>query len=180
MGRIQRQLVRAILGVIQRPRLTLAIAGVALLACATLAYFRLEISTDQNKLFSPKVKFFADYLKFDRKFPENEAVYVVIERADRSAPPPPLNRWTAAADAIAARVSALGPQHVLAVDARVPLDRLGDQGLLLEDPQVLKQRLEEARQFVPLLRVLGERPNLLTQVLGATVIERFLSAQAAA
>src|SRR5688572_31227446 len=114
MGRIQRQLVRAILGVIQRPRLTLAIAGVALLACATLAYFRLDISTDQNKLFSPKVKFFADYLEYAKKFPENEAVYVIVE-ATEPAIAPPVRRWTAIADAIADRVRGL--KEVRSVDA---------------------------------------------------------------
>src|SRR5688572_1292277 len=142
MGRIQRQLVRAILGVIQRPRLTLAIAGVALLACATLAYLRLDISTDQNKLFSPKVKFFADYLEFDQKFPENEAPYVVSERTDRGEMPS-IQRWTAAADAIADRLRALGPEHVSSVDHRIPLDRLGDQGLLVEDPPLVAQRVED-------------------------------------
>src|SRR5688500_18808545 len=149
MGRIQRQLVRAILGVIQRPRLTLAIAGVALVACATLAYFRLDISTDQNKLFSPKVKFFADYLEFDKKFPENEAVYVIVEPAD-PAVAPRAARWTALADAIADRMRGL--KDVRSVDARVPSERLGDQGLLFEEPQRLGEAVGGAREFVPLVK----------------------------
>ena len=177
MGRVQRQLVRAILVVIERPKLTLAVAGAALLACAALAYFRLDISTDQNKLFSPKVRFFADYLEFDRKFPENEAAYVVIERGDH-AEMPSIQRWTAAADAIADRVRALGPEHVGSVDHRIPLDRLGDQGLLVEDPPLVAQRVDEVRRFVPLVKILVEKPNLLTQFLGRTLVERFLAAQA--
>src|SRR5687768_17816876 len=130
MGFLQRRIVSGVLGVVRRPKLTLAVATAVLLASAVLAYFRLEISTDQNKLFSAKAKFFADYLQYNKKFPENEAVYVVIERADRNVMPP-VPRWTAAADAIAARIGALGPQHVGSVDARVPIDRLGDQALLL-------------------------------------------------
>ena len=178
MGFLQRCIVRGVLGVVGRPKLTLAIAAAALVACATLAYFRLDISTDQNKLFSPRAKFFADYLAYVDKFPENEAAYVVIERADRSTMPP-IRRWTAAADAVAARVAALSTEHVRSVDVRVPLDRLGDQGLLFEEPDVLDDRVAEVRRFIPLIRILAERPTLLTRVLGPTVIDRFLGSQIA-
>ena len=61
MGVVQRQILRRVLGVVARPRLTLAVCGAALIACLALAYLRLDISTDQNKLFDPDVKFFADY-----------------------------------------------------------------------------------------------------------------------
>ena len=58
----------------RHPLRSLIVAGVVLAGCVTLAMTRLDISSDQNKLFSTKVKFFRDYLEFDEKFPENEAV----------------------------------------------------------------------------------------------------------
>ncbi len=177
MGILQRRIVRAVLGVVAHPKLTLTIAGAVLVACTTWAYLRLDISTDQNKLFSPKVKFFANYLAYIEKFPENEAIYVVIERADRGITPS-VQRWIAAADAVAEGVRKLGPKVVKSVDVRVPVDKLGDQGLLFERPERLARRVAEVREFVPLIQLLGEKPNLLTGLLGPTVIDRFLSSQA--
>src|SRR4051812_36505433 len=117
MGITQRVIVRAALNVVERPRLTLALAGVMLVACAAWAYFGLNISTDTNKLFSPKVKFFADYLEYDKKSPKNEAISVITEPRAPAAVPPVL-RWTSAADAIAARMAKLD-DYVRSVDARV-------------------------------------------------------------
>src|SRR3954471_10620804 len=126
MGIVQRRIIRAVLAVVEHPKLTLAIAGAVLIACATWAYFRLNISTDTNKLFSPKVKFFADYLEYNRKFPENEAIYVVIEPRDpKGAPPVP--RWTAAADAVVKRLKRL-PEHGASGQAAVALARARGQG----------------------------------------------------
>src|SRR3954447_9189927 len=110
MGRVQRRIVRGVLAVVEHPRLTLAIAGAVLVACAAWAYFCLNISTDTNKLFSPKVKFFADYLDYHYKFPENEAIYVLIQPRDPGGTPA-VEHWTAAADAVVARLKEL-PQHV--------------------------------------------------------------------
>src|SRR4051812_28804326 len=126
MGIVQRRIVRAVLAVVEHPKLTLVIAGAVLVACAALAYFRLNISTDTNKLFSPKVKFFADYLEYNKKFPENEAIYVIVEPRDPKGSPP-VPRWTAAADAVVDRLKRL-PAHVASVHARVPVEQLGDQG----------------------------------------------------
>src|SRR5688572_659692 len=170
MGRIQRRIVRGVLGVVGRPKLTLVVAGAVLLACAAWAYFRLEISTDTNKLFSERVPFFADYLAFDRKFPENEAVYVVVE-ATAPAHTPPTARWTAAADAIAGRLRAI-PQHVRSVHARVPIEKLGDQGLLFEDPARVAAAADEMRRFAQLIQVVAERPPALQRlVLGPTPLD---------
>src|SRR3954470_17012405 len=146
MGSPQRLIVRGVLNVVHRPKLTLAVAGIALVACATWAYFRLNISTDTNKLFSPKVPFFADYLAFNEKFPENEAIYVLIQARD-PANRPPVARWTGAADAVAARLTAL-PEHVQSVRARVPIEKLGDQGLLFDTPERVQQAVREIREFV--------------------------------
>src|SRR5690348_16120685 len=133
MGRVQRRIVRSVLAVIEHPKLTLVLAAALLVACATWAYFRLDISTDTNKLFSPKVKFFADFLDYHHKFPENEAIYVLIQARD-AGNPPPIGKWTSAADAVVDRLKTL-KEHVESVHARVPIEKLGDQGLLFDDPE---------------------------------------------
>ena len=79
MGPIQRRLVKATLTVVSYPKLTLLISGIFLAIALTLALTRLNISTDQNNLFSPDVPFFHDYLSFIKQFPENEAIYVFVE-----------------------------------------------------------------------------------------------------
>lgn len=178
MGAVQRQILRGVLGVVGRPRLTLAVAAGAFVACAALAYARLDISTDQNRLFNPEAKFFAAYLDFDRKFPENEAIYVVVEPADPNNVPP-VDRWTGLADAVENRLRGL-PEHVRLVEARVPIEQLGDQGLLFEHPASVAQRVAEVRQFMPLVRLWAERPGpLMTRVLGPTPTDRFLAGQLA-
>src|SRR5690349_10663541 len=116
MGPLHRPLLIAVLHVVSRPRRTLLIAGVFLVCSAVMAMMRLGISSDQNKLFDPDVKFFRDFLRFNQLFPENEAIYVVVEPTDARRPPPPVARWTAVADAIAERVGGL-TQFVKSVDA---------------------------------------------------------------
>src|SRR3954464_7890172 len=126
MRRVQRLILKGVLTVVARPRLTLAVAGLLVAASTAWASFRLPISTDQNKLFSEDVPFFRDYLAFVEKFPENEAAYVVIEPRD-PANPPPNDRWTAAADAVVARLGRM-PDVVKTAPARVPVEQLGRQG----------------------------------------------------
>ena len=84
MGFFQRRLLIAVLAIVHRPRLTLIVALAALIGCVVYARVRLDISTDQNDLFSHKVGFFRDYLDFIDKFPENEAIYVIVRPADTS------------------------------------------------------------------------------------------------
>src|SRR5439155_2512752 len=110
--------------------------GVFLLQGSALAMTRLAISSDQNKQFDPNVKFFRDFLHFNELFPENEAIYVVVEPKDATHPPP-VARWTAVADAIAQRVGRLR-EFIKSVDVKVPVDKLGSQGLLFDDPQLVR------------------------------------------
>ncbi|QOV89409.1 MMPL family transporter [Humisphaera borealis] len=145
-----------VLTVVTRPRLTLVVAGLLLFTGVLLGVFRLPLSSDQNKLFSRDVPFFRQYLQFVEKFPENEAVYVVVEAADAS-PPPVTGRWTAAADAIAAKLRAM-PEVVRRVYARVPSDQLGDQGLLYERAELIPARLAEVNRFLPMVRIWAEQP----------------------
>src|SRR4249919_3002146 len=122
-----RALLIFVLRVVARPRTTLLIGAMVLAVCAALAAMRLEISTDQNKLFDPNVRFFREYLHFTELFPENEAIYILIEAKDGNHPPP-MKRWTAAADAIAQKLASL-TEHVRSVDYKVPVEQLCSQGL---------------------------------------------------
>src|SRR3954451_17918920 len=169
-----RALLIFVLRVVSRPRTTLLICAIVLAACAALAAMRLNISTDQNKLFDPNVRFFKDYLHFTELFPENEAIYILIDAKDRQHAPP-IARWTAAADAIAQRLAGLS-EHVRAVDHKVPIERLGSQGLLFDEPKLVQQSFEGVKRFIPLVKLWSEKPGVLTQFLGRTPLERFVSA----
>jgi len=103
----------SILGVVARPRLTLVISAAVLVACVLVAMRWLTTSTDQNQLFSSDVPFFRDYLTFIHKFPENEAIYILIEPYGRE-PMPPVKRWTELADRITRRLRQM-PQAVVSV-----------------------------------------------------------------
>src|SRR5688500_10653867 len=127
-----RPLVRLALLVATWPQITLAVCLTVTAVGAIESFRRLGLSADQNKLYSPTVPFFRDFLEYVRKFPEHEALYVLFE-ARRGVPPPPIERWAAAADAVEARVRRLGGR-ARAVERRVPLERLGDQALLFDEP----------------------------------------------
>lgn len=147
--------------------------ALAVVACVVLAAMRLNISADQNKLFDPRAPFFRDYLNFVKAFPENEAIYVVVQA--KAGENPPVSRWTAAADAIAAKLRTL-PRYVRSVDAHVPLDRLGAQGILFDDPKLVKRSFADVKRFIPLVKLFAENPSVLMSVLGRSPIERFLTA----
>jgi predicted RND superfamily exporter protein len=177
MRRFHRWLLVGVLGIISRPRAALLVAGVLLVLCGGWAWSRLNISTDQNKLFDPHVRFFRDYLKFNELFPENESIYVLVEPKEPQASPP-VPRWTALADDIAQRLRNL-PQYVSSVDSKVPIDQLGAQGLLFDQPQQVRQTFQQVKQqLLPLMRLWAEPPNIAERFLGATPSERFLSALA--
>lgn len=167
-----RPILRFVLMVVAHPRLTLGIVLALTTACIALAASRLTISTNQNELFSDKVPFFRDYLDFDRKFPENEAVYILIEPRS-PAETPPVERWTGAADAVASALRKM-PEFVHSVDQRVPIDELGSQGLLFDDPALVRQAAKDVHQFIPLVKLFAEKPGLLDQVFGPTPIDQFL------
>jgi len=154
MGRVQRRLLSGVLWVVAWPKVTLAVAAVLLAASVGAAVLWLDVSTDQNKLFSPDVPFFRDYLRFSEEFPENEATYVVIEPRDSSATAPQLGRWIETAEGIAARLRRL-PRYVSRVDTHVPLDAPGAPAILFEnDPALVAEALEGARsELVPLSEV---------------------------
>ncbi len=174
MGVIHRRLLVFVLAIVARPKTTLLISGLTVVACALLAATRLSISSDQNKLFSPNVKFFRDYLDFVDQFPENEAIYIVV-RAAVPKHPPPVQRWTQIADAITAKLAAM-PKYVKSVDSKIPTEKLGAQGILFDTPDKVKQSIAQARFFIPTIIGIAEKPNLLTSKLGDTPIERFFGA----
>ncbi len=175
---MHRRMLLFVLAVVRHPVWTLVICGVVLVASVVLAAAQLNISSDQNKLFSPKAPFFRDYLSFVEKFPENEAIYLIVEPKDRGTPTP-VRAWTEVADALVDRLKRMS-DVVRSVDGRVPIDKLGDQGLLFDSPQRVKQTLDEMKRFVPLVKLWAEKPNLLERALGPTPLERFLSGLAIA
>ncbi len=170
---IHRGLLQVVLAAVKRPKLALLICGVTLVFCIGLAMVHLPISTDENDLFSSKVKFFSEWLDFDRKFPENQALYLVILPRNPNADIPTL-RWTGLADAIGEHLKAI-PKFITKYETRIPLDELGNQAILFQDPKELKKNLEDIRPLVPLARLVGEKPGLLTGLLGPTPLERFLA-----
>jgi predicted RND superfamily exporter protein len=173
MRRAHRPLLKFVLGVVAHPVRTLVIAGLVLAASVAVAVWKLEISADQNRLFNPNVPFFRDYLSFIQNFPDNEAIYLVIESKD-STKIPPLHRWTELADGLAARLRAM-PDYVASVDHRVSAADLGDQGLLFDEPQLVRSSFDDFLRFVPLIRLWAEKPGVLDRVLGASPLERFIT-----
>ena len=173
MRTLHRLLLLLVLAVVRRPRTALLLSMLVLGASITWSAMNLQISSDQNKLFDPDVKFFKDYLKFTEDFPENEATYALIEPADPSHLPPVL-RWTALADAITAKVKTL--PEVKSVDSHVPTRELGPQGLLFDTPESVKKNLEGIKQFIPLVQLWAEKPHGLEGFLGSTPLERFIAA----
>lgn len=166
-----RALLKLVLRVVHHPKLTLLIALAILVACVVLALTRLTISTDQNQLFSDKVPFFRNYLDFVARFRETEAIYVVLEPLDGASPP--IDRWTEAADAIAARLSAR-TDLVEHIESHVSPQELGDRALLYDSPAQLPADFHRLAQFLPLAEFWAE-PAFTERLLGRTPIERFIA-----
>jgi predicted RND superfamily exporter protein len=172
MGLVQRRILNLVLRVVSYPRTTLVIAGGMLGVCIVLSVLRLGLSTDQNKLFSPKVKFFRDFLEFVEQFPENEAIYIILE-AKNARKMPPTQRWIEAAEHIGEKLRGQS-EHVRSVETKISLEELGAQGILYEEPKSLRLHFEETRRMVPLAQLWVEQQSL-TALLGRTAIARFLS-----
>ncbi|MGD0137520.1 MAG: MMPL family transporter [Tepidisphaeraceae bacterium] len=172
---LYRRILIAVLAIVSHPWTTLAVVLVTAAACGGAAIAWLTVSTDQNQLFSSKPWFFHDYLQFISRFRENEAVYVVIEPRD-FASTPPIARWTAAADRVTERLRGL-PQ-VIDAYCRIPLDQLGKQAILFEDPGKLPQRFAAAQGLGQLAAIWGAKPTPITSALGRNPIDRSLAGAA--
>jgi predicted RND superfamily exporter protein len=158
MDWLQYRLLRGVLAVATHPRRTLLIVAIVLAAAVGISLQRLTISTNQNKLFSAKVPFFHDYLQFIERFPENEAVYVVIEPKEAPNIPsenPPVAQWAAVADAVTDRLRNT-PQFVANALCKVPLDKLGRQGILFENPAKLPDELAGIKRMSQLAALWGQ------------------------
>jgi predicted RND superfamily exporter protein len=167
--RLHRCLLIAMLRVVKAPRLMLGIAAFTLIGCGVYAGLKLGISTDQDELFSSKVAFFRDYINFNKDFPENQANFVMIEAKDAKNPPPTA-RWTEAADGVAAALEKQS-RWVRSVQAHVPLKQLGSQGLLFDDPALVKAHFANITH----LATIWQKSNFLTRTLGSTPMVRFLN-----
>jgi predicted RND superfamily exporter protein len=182
MGFVQRRLVRGVLWVVAWPKVTLGICALVLVASVVGAWCGLSLSTDENALLTPDLPFFKDYLRFDAKFPENEA-FVVVVWPKEYAKPPLATRWIGLADDIQARLTdpaAAVHKDVDRVDTHAPLEALGEQALLFDDWGDLKEESGEIRQMVPLLKIVGQKPggflDAEAAVLGRNMTERFFNA----
>ena len=168
-----RLLLTGVLHVVEHPKRILTISAIVLIACTLLAALKLNISTNQDDLFSRNVPFFKNYINFTNDFPENQAIYVFVEAKDPNVPPP-LDRWTAVADSI---IDGLTKRTdlVKSVDGRLPVAQLGDQSLLFDDYKKLPGEVADVAQFAPLAKLWGEAPNSVTSLLGTSPLERFIS-----
>ncbi len=178
MGPIQRNLVKGVMVVVAWPRLTLSVCAALAIVCIVLAKVFLSISTDENKLFDRDVKFFKDYLQFTEEFPENEAILIVLRPTDDKQPPPAV-QWMALADEITARLQAM-PQYVKSVQSHIPLEKLGNQAMLFENWDGLKEHVAEAGEFAPLVQTVAGRPGFAEMLLGKTPVDRLINGQVAA
>jgi predicted RND superfamily exporter protein len=169
-GKINRRLLVFMLWVVTHPKTVLLAALIALLVSMVSAYFLLGLSINQDELFSSKVAFFKNYINFTLDFPENQATYVMIEAAD-PAHPPAVARWIEIASAITASLAG-DTTNVRAVDSHVPLEQLGKQGILFEDPAQVKQDFKDFQELsIPF------RPrNFLNRQLGDIPLQRFFGA----
>lgn len=158
------------LWVVDHPRKTLVLVFIILLTCIAMALSNLGLSTNQDELFSSDVKFFHDYIDFTQDFPENQASYVMIEAVD-SKHPPAVQEWTAIADAITDQLKK-DTDDVKAVDSHVPLEELGNQGILFEDPQQVKQDFNDFQE----LSIPFRPTNFLNRRLGDVPLTRFFNA----
>src|SRR5208282_1267720 len=87
---------------------------------------------------------------------------------------PTLEDWTGVADAVTRRLNEM-PDFVRLAQCKVPLDKLGRQGILFEDPAKLPDDVKQAAPLVPLAQFWGEKPNVATSLLGNSPLERFLA-----
>jgi predicted RND superfamily exporter protein len=171
---LHHRLIAFVFAVVHRPRLTLALAALALAGASALAWFKLDVSTDQDQLFSSKVPFFRDYLGFTRAFPENQAGYVIIQ-AKHPDHAPAVDRWTGLADAIADRLAA-DHDDVRAVAGHVSVDEVGPQGLLFSnEPTEVPRARASIERLLPLVQRWGEKPDRLYNLLGPSPLQRFVS-----
>lgn len=172
MGPIHRRVLKDTLRLTRYPRVVLGIALLLAGISAFLACTRLRISTDQNKLFSSHVKFFHQYLQFIKRFPENEAAYVVIKARDPKHPPAS-NQWIKAANAITDALKNM-PDYVKSVDSHIPLKELGNQSLLFAPWPDVRAAAAGASPLAQLASIWGEKPTFPMAMFGSSRIQRFL------
>jgi predicted RND superfamily exporter protein len=173
LSSFHRRLILAVLHVVEHPKRSLTIAGLLVIISSCFAWMKLEHSTDQDQLFSSDVPFFRRYIDFTKDFPENQASYILVEPKD-SAHPPMVSRWVEIADAIKTRLDK-EKDYVKEVDSHIPLEALGTQGMLFEDPQKVQQDLNDTKQMIPLAKLWGEAPTGIMTFLGDSPVERFVS-----
>jgi uncharacterized protein len=175
MGFVQRRILKSVLAIVKHPWIALGMVFVTILICVVAATRLLTISTSQNELFSSKPWFFHEYLDYINRFRENEAIYVVIEPIDATAHIP-VTRWAAAADHVTERLR--GITEVVSASCRIPVEQLGRQAILFDDPKKLRHDLAGAQELAQLASIWGAKPNGIIGALGRTPIEQQLAGAA--
>ena len=138
---------------IARPWITIlvamAVTGLTLWYTAT----HLELQTSRNALVPQKASYIQHYRELQKTFADFDPLIVVIE-------PQQLDRGKQFIDALAARLRAHGQPFARVTDKLDTRSLEGKKLLLLspEDLQTLKQRLEDAQDFIA---DLSEAPGLL-------------------
>ncbi len=158
--------------------MTLAICAVMLAASVAWAWLGLKLSTNQDELIAPQLKFFRDYQDYARRFPENESFVVIIEPLDY-AHPPPTARWRALADRISESLSAM-KGDVKWVNARTDPALLGEYGLMFDSRYEVESESAAVKGLVQLINVLLHPSMLESVALGDNLTQRFFNAVAAA
>ena len=182
MGFVQRRYLKGVLWVVAHPKWTLGIGAALLLVSIASAMHWLRMSTDQDTLVSPKLATFARFLDFDRRFPENQATYVLIE-PKKGAESVSVARWVGAADAVAARLKQLQPRYIrpepTAISYKVPLKDPAAPGILFQNSADFPETVQDiSREVGGLAGIWGEKPTGLTGLLARisnTPIGRFLA-----
>ena len=147
-----------VLHVVKHPRRVLTIAILIVALCALLAAWKLNISSDQNKLFDPNVKFFRDYLEIHRAV-SGERSDLRADRADRSGAFAAGRAMDGNCRCHRRRGCRTMPQYVKSVDAQVPLDQLGPQGLLFDDPDEREAEFRRRQAVHSIGETLGGNPS---------------------
>jgi predicted RND superfamily exporter protein len=156
MGFVQRKLVKLVIRVVTFPKLTLGICAGVLAVSVVYAFFGLHLSTDEDQLLTPKLRFFREYKDFSREFPENDAFVVILEPLNY-AKPPLAQRWMDYADRISAALSAQ-KEDVVRVDSHVPPNEMGVQGLAFDTWDNVRETSPHAGEMAQLGGIVGD-PN---------------------
>ena len=168
MGFFHRRLPCGRLGVVAHPQVVL-VAGIVWQRAGSSCRRLHDLHATRTSSFPTSVPFFRDWLEFDDKFPENDALYVV-DRADQDPTPPAAGRrWTAAADAITARLRGDAATSCSRSTAACRWTSSGRRACCSRTRPTCATTVDEFKQFAPLVKFWGEEAGRCwSPLLGST------------